>query len=201
MRPAIVLLEFDSIAIGVLAGDAMAKRAPISTLHAGTVHPGKYLVLAGGEVAHVEEARTAGRAAGGDRLIAEIFLAEVHPAVIEALAGHRQTGDDDAVGIVETRTVAATIGAADAGVKGAHVALQSIRLADGLGGKGYCVFSGEIHDVEEAVAVGVAQLRESRDLVARVVIPRLHEEMRANLHAHPEFHGRVSGYRSDETSR
>jgi len=198
MRPAIVLLEFDSIAVGVLAGDAMVKRAALATLHAGTVHPGKYLVLAGGEVAQVEEARAAGRAVGGHRLIAEIILPEVHPAVIEALVGRRQAGAEDAVGIVETRTVAATIAAADAGTKGALVRLQSIHLADGLGGKAYCVFAGDVHDVEEAVAVGVLRLPEPADLVARVVIPRLHQEMRDNLHAHPEFLERVGVYRPED---
>jgi len=47
MQPAIALLEFDSIAIGVRAGDAMVKRAPVEITYAGTVHPGKYLVLVG----------------------------------------------------------------------------------------------------------------------------------------------------------
>ena len=50
MQPAIALLEFDSIAVGIEAGDAMAKRAPIDVLRSGTIHPGKYLVLVGGAV-------------------------------------------------------------------------------------------------------------------------------------------------------
>ncbi len=61
MHPAIVLLEFDSIAVGIEAGDSMAKRAPLQSLHAGSVQPGKYIILAGGEVGDVEEARAAGR--------------------------------------------------------------------------------------------------------------------------------------------
>ena len=64
MDPAIVLLEFDSIAVGMEAGDAMAKRAPLESLHTGSVQPGKYIILAGGEVGDVEEARTAGRETG-----------------------------------------------------------------------------------------------------------------------------------------
>ena len=48
VEPALALLELDSIAAGIEAGDAMAKRAPIEILRAGTVHPGKYLVLVGG---------------------------------------------------------------------------------------------------------------------------------------------------------
>ena len=42
----------------------MAKRAPIDVIRAGTVHPGKYLILVGGAVADVEEALEAGREVG-----------------------------------------------------------------------------------------------------------------------------------------
>ena len=193
MRPAILLLEFDSIALGVKAADAMVKRAAVATLHAGTVQPGKYLVLVGGEVADVEEARIAGREVGASALRDEIYLPDVDPRVVRALAGPRDTAPADALGIVETRTVSATIAAADAGVKGARVTLNAVRLADGLGGKGYCVFAGEVHDVEEAVELGSTRPGVADELVARVVIPRLHEEMRANLDDHTEFHGRLRG--------
>ena len=64
MRPAIALLELHSIARGIEAGDAMAKRAPVDVLRAGTVHPGRFLVLVGGATADVEEALDAGRAVG-----------------------------------------------------------------------------------------------------------------------------------------
>ena len=50
---AIALLEFDSVAAGIEAGDAMVKRAALSVVHAGTVQPGKYLVLIAGTVAEV----------------------------------------------------------------------------------------------------------------------------------------------------
>nr|MCU0234266.1 BMC domain-containing protein [Thermoanaerobaculales bacterium] len=81
MQPAIALLELDSIAIGVRAGDAMVKRAPVEVTYAGTVHPGKYLVLVGGDVASVEEAYAAGLAAGAGALVDRIFLPAVHPEV------------------------------------------------------------------------------------------------------------------------
>ncbi len=51
LEPALALLEFGSIAVGMQAADAMVKRAPIDTLRSGTVHNGKYLVLIGGQVA------------------------------------------------------------------------------------------------------------------------------------------------------
>jgi microcompartment protein CcmL/EutN len=45
IEPALALVELSSIAAGVQAADAMAKRAPIDVLKAGTVHNGRYLVL------------------------------------------------------------------------------------------------------------------------------------------------------------
>jgi microcompartment protein CcmL/EutN len=191
MQPAIVLLEFDSIALGIRAGDAMSKRAPLGTLHAGTVHPGKYLVLAGGEVAAVEEARVAGRVAGADALVGEIYLPEVHPDVVAAIVGERRHQPDEALGVIETRTVASVLGAADAGVKGARVTLLEILMADGLGGKGYLLFAGTVSEVEAAVEIGVASLGDPGLLVASEVIARLDPEMWTNLMDHAAFGERV----------
>ncbi|HEY6054134.1 MAG TPA: BMC domain-containing protein, partial [Gaiellaceae bacterium] len=78
MEPAVCLLEFSSIAKGIEAGDAMAKRAPLQVIRAGTVHPGKYLVLVGGLTADVEEAMEAGRAVAGSALVDVVFLPDVH---------------------------------------------------------------------------------------------------------------------------
>lgn len=192
MHPALLLLEFDSVAVGIEAGDAMAKRSLLGTLRAGTVQPGRYLVLAGGQVADVEEARLAGLLVGKSNLVDEIFLPDVHPEVVTALVGGRRTDSRDALGIIETRTVAATIGAADAGVKGADVILVEICLADGLDGKAYVLFSGEVSDVEAAVELGVASLSRRQGLVARVVIPQIHGEMLDNLLADARFRSRLT---------
>ncbi len=197
MRPAIVLLELDSIALGIKTGDAMVKRAPLLTLHAGSVQPGKYLILAGGEVGDVEEALRAGQETGGGSLADLVFLPDVHPKVVEALTGKRRVAVDDALGIVETKTVAATIGAADAGLKGASVELLEIHLADGLGGKAYTLFSGAVSDVEAAVEAAVESLHSPDQLVAQVVIPRLHAEMSENLRADPRFAPRARSYREE----
>lgn len=191
MQPAIALLEFDSIAIGVRAGDAMVKRAPVEITYAGTVHPGKYLVLVGGDVACVEESYAAGLDAGGESLVDQLFLPAVHPDVARILRGARGRVTGDALGIVETQTVASTIGAADRGVKGAEVELVEIRLADRLGGKAYCVFTGSIADVEAAVDLAVDHMADPGALVARVVIPELHEEMLENFEAATEFATRI----------
>ena len=190
---ALALVEFDSIATGMHAGDAMAKKAPIDRLVAGTVHPGKYLVLISGAVADVEESLQAGRAAGGSRLIDFVLLPQVHPSVVEAIAASAAPGGageriarGPALGIVETSTVAAAIHAADAGVKGAEVSLLEVRLADGLHGKGLVLYSGEVRDVQAAVDIGVRAIDASL-LVNQIVIPQLHDEMGANVVTQTRF--------------
>lgn len=190
IEPALALLELDSIAAGIEAGDAMAKRAPIDVLRAGTVHPGKYLVLVGGAVADVEEALEAGREVGAASVRDVVLLPHVHPELVTAIRGERRAAAGEALGVIETATVAAIIEAADAGLKGARVRLLEIRLADDLGGKGYLLFDGAVADVEAAVETGVARIAGSPGLAWRV-IPRLHAEMADNLAADARFAARI----------
>jgi microcompartment protein CcmL/EutN len=187
MEPAVGLLEFSSIARGIEAGDAMSKRAPLQVLRAGTVHPGKYLVLVGGLTADVEEAIEAGREVAGSALVDVVFLPDVHPDVVASIGGTRRADPGEALGVIETQTVAATIDAADAGVKGARVTIRDLRLADDLGGKGYVLFGGEVAEVEAAVGYGVERIAASGQEVTHVVISQLHGEMRENLTADPTF--------------
>ena len=193
IEPALALLEFSSIAAGIQAADAMVKRAPIDVIRAGTVQPGKYLVLIGGQVADVGESLNAGREVGGAATLDFVFLPHVHPEVVEAIGGGRVAQANDALGIVETSTVAAAIHAADAGVKGAEVRLVEVRLADGLGGKGLVFFSGVVADVEAAVEIGVGVLERPELLVRQVVIPLLHPEMWENVSDATRFGSRVVG--------
>ncbi len=186
IEPALGLLELESIAAGIEAGDAMVKRAPVEVLRAGTVHPGKYLVLVGGEVADVQEALEAGTDVGGLAVRDVTFLPNIHPDVVEAVRGTRLGAQAEALGVVETATVPAIIRAADAGLKGAGVRLLEIHLADDLGGKGYLLFDGTVTDVEAAVEIGVAAVGEARGLHARV-IAQLHAEMASELAADGRF--------------
>jgi microcompartment protein CcmL/EutN len=181
MQPALALIEFDSIAAGVQAGDAMAKKAPVARVVSGTVHNGKYLVLVAGEVGDVEESYGEGLSVGARSVLDSVLLPGVHPHVAEAVNKGRRPEPVDALGIVETRTAAAAIAAADAGIKGAEVNLIEVRLADGLGGKGLVFFSGLVHDVEAAVRIATDVLRQAPVLVSAVVIPQLHPQMADNI--------------------
>lgn len=184
--PALALLEFSSIAAGIQAGDAMVKRAVLDVVHAGTVQPGRFLVLIGGSVAEVEEALKAGKESAPDALTDSVFLPGVDPAVVRALSGARLSGNDDAMGIIETLNVPAAIQAADKGVKGAEVQLLEIRLADGLGGKGLIFFGGLVSNVEAAVELAVAAIP-ANQLVRQVVIPQIHEDIAKRLQTNTRF--------------
>ena len=189
--PALALIEFDSIAAGILAGDTMVKKAPVARIVAGTVHPGKFLVLVTGDVAPVQEALAAGLTAGSSAVLDHVFLPGVHPDVPAAIAAARQPQIDEALGIVETSSVAAAIQAADAGLKAADVTLLELRLADGMGGKGLLFFAGKVTDVEAALDSGCAAIENSGYLVNAVVIPQLHPEMAANLISSTRFRSLV----------
>jgi microcompartment protein CcmL/EutN len=160
--PALAVVEFDSIAVGVQAGDAMIKASPLGALYAGTV-------------------------------VDSIFLPYVHEAVVAAMASseHKAALDAEAVGVVETDSVATAIEAADVGVKAARVDLTALRLADGLGGKGYAVFCGVVAEVEAAVDAAVDRVEPTGHLLRRVVIAQMHDEMRANLDADLRFNQRI----------
>ena len=192
-NPAIALLEFDSISAGIVAGDAMVKTSPINTIHAGTVHPGKYLVLVAGDTASVEIALATGRDVGGGHVNDWVFLPHIHPDVTSAITGNARTAtlSAEALGIVETSTVATVVDAADAGVKAADVTVSSVRLADGLGGKGYVLFSGVVAEVEAAVESAEARAKLHGTLVRADVIAQLHGEMAENLGAELRFLKRV----------
>jgi bacterial microcompartment shell protein len=193
IEPALALVEFGSIAAGIQAADAMVKRAPIDVIRTGTVQPGKYLVLIGGMVADVEESLSAGREVGATSVVDYILLPHVHPEVVEAVGGGRVPDVTDSLGVIETTTVAASIHAADAGIKGAEVRLVEVRLADGLGGKGIVLFSGKVADVEAAIEIGVGVLERPELLVRQVVIPQLHSEMWDNVAEATRFRSRVIG--------
>lgn len=194
--PALALLEFDSVAAGIVAGDAMVKRAPLAELVAGTIQPGHYLVLVAGDTASVAEAIDAGLAESGARLLDRVFLPDVHGDVVRALRGGRVAGPVESLGIVETTSVASILEAADAGVKGADVAIMDVYVGDGLGGKAYVLFGGSVADVEAAVDIGGSRVPAGH-LVQASVVAQLHREMGENLWADGRFGGRVGHDRGD----
>ncbi len=118
---------------------------------------------------------------------------------MDALRGARVPGPVEALGIIETRSVAPVLAAADAGLKGAEVDLLDVYIADGLGGKAYLLFGGAVSDVEAAVAIGSERVEPER-LVETAVIPALHDDLGVNLSGHGRFAVRL-GREEDDAAR
>ena len=178
---ALALLEFETVAAGVLASDLMVKCSPIALLRCGTIHPGRFLVLVGGSVASTEEAFAVGAQSGeSERALAgSIFLGDVHPMLHDAVLGARRGLVGDALGVVETRSSPALLGAIDAAVKSTPVVLAEVRLGDDLGGHALALVSGNLTDTETALAICAE--RAGDQLLARTLLPRLDADLRTLL--------------------
>lgn len=170
--PALAVLELGSIARGFVCLDAAVKRAPVSVLVAEPVTPGKFwLALRGGE-AEIEEALTAAVDRAGDSRIDHVLLPYAHPSLMASvLRNGGWESPDDAMGTLELGSISATVRATDAALKCAAVRLVALGIARGIGGKGYCVLTGDLADVEAAMEEGLRAAGEAW-LVGREVIPR-----------------------------
>jgi len=175
---ALALLEFETIAAGVLASDLMVKRAPVAMLRCGTIHPGRFLILVGGSVASTEEAYLAGTRMGDAEqyLYGSVFLGDVHPALHDAVLGTRQDMTGDALAVVETRSSPALLAAVDAAIKSTPVILSEIRLGDDLGGHALALMSGDLTDAE--TALGICTERAGDQILAKTLLPRLDPDLR-----------------------
>ncbi len=178
---AIALLEFESVAAGILASDVMVKRSPIALLRCGTIHPGRFLILVGGSVASTEEAYAAGQQVGENRgaLSGSVFLGDVHPYLHDAVLGSRRDVEGDALAVVETRSSPALLAAVDAAVKSTPVVLSEVRLGDDLGGHALALMSGNLFDVETALEI--CSERAAEQLLAGTLLPRLDADLRSVL--------------------
>jgi len=180
---AIGVLELSSVARGVEVADAVLKEAHVEMLFSTPVQPGKYVMLFTGPVADVRSSVVRGAALAGPDLVDQLMIMQIHEQVVPMLRrkGGRINGTLDAIGVVETTTVAAAIASADVALKSATVDLIDIRIANGLGGKSFFTLTGEVSDVRSAVAAG-ARLAQERGLLAReVVIPMPHPELVRHL--------------------
>jgi microcompartment protein CcmL/EutN len=176
-REAIGLIETISIAVGIRITDEMVKTAPVEILEATAICPGKYMVLIAGAVSPVEDSLKRGIDVGGDVVVDTLLIPYVHPQIFPAILGATEVEKLRALGVVETFTVASTILAADAAAKAAPVELIELRLAKGLGGKAFFTMTGEIFEVEAAMAAAVRSAGAGGNLVRSVVIPRPHEDI------------------------
>lgn len=173
---AIGVVETVSIPLGVLAGDQMVKTAQVELVTAQTVCAGKYIVVSG-EVAAVRSAVAAGVESAASALVDSLVIANVDERVVAAMAGACPTEQVQAVGVMETFSLASSISAADTAVKAADVELIEVRLGRGMGGKSFVIVTGEVAAVEAAVQAAEGSEQTQGLISSSVVIPSPHMDI------------------------
>ena len=97
--------------------------------------------------------------------------------VVAAMAGACPTEQVQAVGVMETFSLASSISAADTAVKAADVELIEVRLGRGMGGKSFVIVTGEVAAVEAAVQAAEGSEQTQGLISSSVVIPSPHMDI------------------------
>ncbi len=177
MNKAIGMAEFKTVSSGMTAADVMLKTAVVEIIEATPVCPGKYMILISGAISAVNAAVDAARAINPPMLIDFFLLGNPHPSIFPALYAAGGIKNADALGILETYSSCAAIVAADTAAKTALVELIELRLARGMCGKSYVLFTGEVAAVEAAIEKARAGAGENGMLLDSSVIARPDEKL------------------------
>ncbi|MDD5544459.1 MAG: BMC domain-containing protein [Acidobacteriia bacterium] len=176
-KNSIGLIELSSIAAGFETCDAMLKASDVELVLSRTICSGKYMVMVRGDVAAVESSVDAGSRAGDFSVIDTFVIPNVHESIFPAIAGTNKIELLEALGIIESFSVASLIEAADAAAKTAQVQLIEVRLAMALGGKAFVTLTGPVASVRSAVDAGADVVSQKGLLVNKVVIPQPRGEL------------------------
>lgn len=188
--PALAMMQIADVPRGLRALDALGKEAPVEVLATGTVQSGHWLIAFGGSVE--ETARSFDRAGVAARgaVLDQVLLADAEPRIVPAFRDQvvRWPAPGDTLGVVQSTSCPTLLAALDAGLKGAHVELVELRLADGLGGKAIATLWGDVHDVEAAIEQACAAIARqiergsvAPDAATTTIIPNADESVRRAL--------------------
>lgn len=175
------LIELTSIAAGYEVTDAMLKAADVELVLSRSICSGKYMVLIRGDVAAVRAAVEAGTTTGDFCIIDSFVIPNIDEAIVPAIRGNNKVETLEALGIIESFSVASLIEGADAAVKTANVKLIEIRLAMALGGKAFVTMTGSVSAVRSAVDAGAAVISAKGLLTNKVVIPQPRPELLSEM--------------------
>lgn len=175
------LQEFSDTATGAEALDAAVKVAPVTILAVRVINPAKLVFIETGDVASVEMSLAAGRRVAGERLVGELFLPFVEQGVVAAVSGSPVRPQWDAMGVIETATIAAGIAAADIALKRAEVSLVELRFDDAMGGRASVKLMGPVGELEIGMEAAVSAAAARQALVRSVIIANPHEEVKRVL--------------------
>ena len=171
MQIAIGMVEFTSIARGIYVADQMVKISEVEIVSSVTSCPGKYITIVTGDVAAVKASVSLGEELAGEFFVDSIVIPNVSEQVFPAITGATMPEHMEAVGIMESFSLATMIIAADEIIKAAEVDAIELRLGNGIGGKAYFTFTGEVGAVKTAADAGVEIAKKKGLLVNVEVIP------------------------------
>ncbi len=174
---ALGMVEFNSIAVGIEASDAMLKVSQVELIIAKTICSGKYICLVRGDTAAVRAAVEEGRRVGSVACVDDFVIPSIHPQVYPALISSSPHPEVNAVGIIETFSAASAVLAADRAAKTATISLMEIRMGIGIGGKAFVTLTGDVAAVRSAVEAGAQAAQDQGLLVRKIVIPQPREEI------------------------
>ncbi|WP_290923417.1 BMC domain-containing protein [Halodesulfovibrio sp.] len=175
------MIEFTSIAAGIEAADRMMKASLVEPLMLKTICPGKFVVAVHGDVAAVQSAVDAGMSRADGTVADHFVIPNINEAVVSAMACATPEPSGSAVGVIETFSAASSILAADTAAKTADVDIAEVRIAMGLGGKAFCILTGDVAAVNMAVEAASNVVSQSAMLVRKVVIPSAAPEVLRNI--------------------
>jgi microcompartment protein CcmL/EutN len=133
-----------------------------------------------GEVDDVKEAMEAGRHYASYCMTDSIVIENLHEQVLPAMQGANRVPEISAVGLLETWVSPSCVIAADAACKAAEIRLIEVRIANGLGGKAFMTLTGELHEVEAAIAAATKAVT-SGQLIRTEIIPAPHQAVKPTL--------------------
>ncbi|MDY6211433.1 BMC domain-containing protein [Hornefia butyriciproducens] len=171
MQRAIGMVEFSSIARGIYAADQMVKVSEVDIVTASTSCPGKYIAIVHGDVAAVKTSVETGEREADEYYIDSMVIPNVHPQVFPSLSGAVEIEKIESFGIIESFSIAAMLETADAILKAANLQGVELRLGNGLGGKAYFTYTGDVAAVKSGTAAGKDVVASRGLLVNFEVIP------------------------------
>lgn len=171
------LIEVKNVSKGIKVTDEMLKSAGVTLIQSGSVCPGKFVTVVGGDLSSIQAAVERAELICEDSLIDKFVIGNLGEQVFEAICGTAVVKEKKALGIIETFTAAAAIEAADACVKASVVSLIEVRVARGLGGKCFVTMTGDVADVTAAVEAGARIAAKTGVLINTEVIPNPHPDL------------------------
>ena len=177
MGEALGMIETRGLVAMIEASDAMVKAAKVTLVGWEKIGSGYVTAMVRGDVAAVEAAVSSGISAARFSVIDSFVIPNLHESIFPAISSATKVEALEALGIVESFSVASLIEGADAAVKAANIQLIEIRLAMALGGKAFVTLTGNVAAVQSAVDAGAQVVGQKGMLVNKVVIPHPRPEL------------------------